>query len=170
MRSNKRYTNTTFTKRVDHEAGHKSNKHAREPTVCEKCGALYRKGHWTLNKSALTKGSFEKFEPSITTCPACLQMATGEPAGFVYIEGGFFSKHEDEIENLLKNEDEKAAHVNPLARVMELKRTKNRLVVTTTTERLAQRIGRSLSRAFGGAVRYDFSHENKLARVYWQRE
>lgn len=170
MRSNKRYTNTTFTKRVDHEAGHKSDKHPSEPALCEKCGALYRKGHWTLNEGELKTHRFEKPEVSLTTCPACLQMAQGEPAGFVYIEGSFLGKHVAEIENLLKHEDEDSALVNPLARIMEVKRAENRLVVTTTTENLAQRLGRSLNRAFGGDVRYDFSHENKLARVYWHRE
>lgn len=170
MPSNKRYTNTTFTKRVDHEAGHKSDKHPGEPRLCEKCGALYQKGHWTLDESALKKSKSNKAKPSFTICPACLQVTSGEPAGFVYIEGSFLGKHEAEIENLLKHEDEESALVNPLARIMEVKRTENRLVVTTTTENLAQRIGRSLNRAFGGGVRYDFSHENKLARVYWHRE
>ena len=47
---------------------------------------------------------------------------------------------------------------------------KGRLVITTTTEHLAQRLGHALEKAFGGEVRYDFSHENKLARVYWQRD
>ena len=30
-----------------------------------------------------------------------------------------------------------------------------------------ERIGRAVGRAFDGDVRYDFSHENKLARVHW---
>jgi hypothetical protein len=44
------------------------------------------------------------------------------------------------------------------------------LTVTTTTEHLAQRLGGMLEKAFGGEVRYDFSHENKLARVSWHRD
>jgi len=34
---------------------------------------------------------------------------------------------------------------------------------------LAQRLGHALEKAFGGSADYDFSHENKLARVNWQR-
>lgn len=170
MPSTKRYTNTTFTKRVDHEAGHRSNKHSSEPAFCERCGAGYQRGHWTLDEKLLRKDRFRKSLPSLTLCPACWQIENGEPAGFVYVEGSFFEKHKDEIENLLANESAEAADVNPLARIMDIKRTVKRLVVATTTEKLAQRLGHALNRAFGGDVRFDFSHENKLARVYWHRE
>ena len=40
MHNNKPYTNATFTKRVDHEAGrHRPPRALREPAVCEECGA-----------------------------------------------------------------------------------------------------------------------------------
>jgi hypothetical protein len=44
------------------------------------------------------------------------------------------------------------------------------LTLATTTEHLAQRLGHALKKAFKGKVHYDFSHENKLAHVYWQRD
>ncbi len=170
MRSKKKYTNLTFTKRVDHEAGHSSDKRIHEPAVCEECGALYSKDRWTFDQKAISRDPFNKVKPHITTCPACLQIETGIPAGFVYIEGKFFTEHEEEITNLVKNEGEKIAFTNPLARIMSLKKVKGGLTITTTTEHFAQHLGRSLSRAYGGEVRYDFSHENKLARVYWKRD
>lgn len=45
-----------------------------------------------------------------------------------------------------------------------------RLMLSTTTEHLAQRLGHALEKAFDGKVDYDFSHENKLARVTWRRD
>ena len=45
-----------------------------------------------------------------------------------------------------------------------------KLTLSTTTEHLAQRLGRALEKAYDGKVEYDFSHENKLARVTWQRD
>ena len=95
---------------------------------------------------------------------------SGVPSDRTFIDGRFVSEHADEIKNLLKNENEKTAKVNPLARIMEIRPEADRLVVTTTTEHLAQQLGRSLGKAFGGDVRYDFSHENKLARVHWHRD
>jgi hypothetical protein len=46
----------------------------------------------------------------------------------------------------------------------------HKLTVSTTTEHLAQRLGQALEKAFDGSVHYDFSHENKLARVTWRRD
>jgi hypothetical protein len=43
-------------------------------------------------------------------------------------------------------------------------------MLSTTTEHLAQRLGHALEKAFDGKVDYDFSHENKLARVTWRRD
>jgi hypothetical protein len=73
---------------------------------------------------------------------------------------------------LLKNEAARAAEDNPLGRIMKWEKQEKGLglLVSTTTERLAQRLGHALEKAYGGDVKYDFSHENKLARVYWRRE
>ena len=80
-------------------------------------------------------------------------------------------KHYEEIERLLANEAERAAEDNPLSRIMNWEEGKdNELLVTTTTEHLAQRLGHALEKAFSGKTRYDFSHENKLAHVWWQRD
>jgi hypothetical protein len=173
MHSKKPYTNATFTKRVDHEAGrHRPSRAMSEPKVCEDCGAVYANRRWTV---ANTGSGNEKHKhwrpPEMTVCPACAQQRTGEPRGFVYLDGAFFVAHHEEIEQLLRNEAERAAEDNPLARVMELKRNDgHKLTVATTTEHLAQRLGHALEKAFGGRAHYDFSHENKLARVNWQRE
>lgn len=169
MKSNKKYTNTTFTKRVDHEAGHTSKKRISEPAICEKCEAIYTKGRWTFDRDVLKDDGFNKIKPQNTICPACEQLETGIPAGFVYIQGKFFNEHREEIENLIRNEEEKISYTNPLARIMDLRKAKNKITITTTTEHLAQHFGRVLKNAYGGDVRYDFSHENKLARVYWER-
>jgi hypothetical protein len=60
---------------------------------------------------------------------------------------------------------------NPLGKIISIQEdTDGRLVVTTTTEHLAQRIGHAVEKAFSGEVRFDFSHENKFARVYWHRD
>jgi hypothetical protein len=99
-----------------------------------------------------------------------LQTRNGTPRGFVYLDGSFYVTHQKEIEQLLQNEAARAEADNPLARIMEFTRGKeHQLTVSTTTEHLAQRLGHALEKAFAGHTQYDFSHENKLARVMWQR-
>ena len=173
MRSNKRYTNTTFTKRVDHEAGrHRAKRALQEPAVCGSCGGVYIKRRWTTADTERGTHEPEHWRPAkLTTCPACVQAQEGVPSGYVYLKGAFLIAHRDEIERLLRNEAERAAEDNPLARIMLWKENGDgKLTLSTTTEHLAQRLGHALEKAFDGKVEYDFSHENKLARVTWQRD
>ena len=166
MRGNKPYTNATFTKRVDREAGrHRGARAGAEPAVCRDCGAVYINRRWESAPKLQHNESAQ-----LIVCPACLQIQTGSPRGFVYVDGPFYVTHKDEVEQLLRNEAERAQAVNPLARIMDFTRGKeHRLTVSTTTEHLAQRLGHALEKAFAGHTEYDFSHENKLARVTWER-
>ncbi len=169
----RKYSNATFTKRVDHEGGrHRPSRAISEPAVCKECGAVYANRRWTAASSTSTKSQHEHLGPAqIMLCPACKQQRTGEPRGFVFLDGDFFSSHREEIEQLLRNEAKRAAEVNPLARAMKFKRGEgHKLTVSTTTEHLAQRLGHAVEKAFGGSVHYNFSHENKLARVNWRRD
>lgn len=173
MRSNKRYTNTTFTRRVDHEAGrHRTRRAPKEPAVCGSCGAVYANRRWIGADSLPGTQEPEHGRPAkLTTCPACAQAQGGVPSGYVYLEGAFLTAHRDEVERLLRNEAERAAEDNPLGRIMLWKENgKAKLTLSTTTEHLAQRLGHALAKAFDGHVDYDFSHENKLARVTWRRD
>jgi len=42
--------------------------------------------------------------------------------------------------------------------------------VVTTTEKLAQRLGRSVCKARGGKIAYKWSHNNKFVRVLWEQK
>lgn len=170
MRGRKRYTNVTFTKRVDHEAGrHRGSRAMTEPAVCRECGAVYVNRRWH-DASGPINVQHKPRPARLIVCPACLQMRNGLPRGFVYLDGSFYVTHRQEIEQLLRNEAARAQADNPLARIMEFTRGgDHNLTVSTTTEHLAQRLGHALEKAFAGDTQYDFSHENKLARVKWQR-
>lgn len=173
MKTSKQYSNATFTKRVDHEAGrHRTPRAPAEPATCIQCGAVYSDRRWTLADTPKKVGKHKHYHPADKVlCPACKQQQEGVPCGFVSLDGAFLSAHRDEIERLLYKEMERAAVDNPLARIMNLEAdAKGRLIVTTTTEHLAERLGKALEKAFDGEIRFDFSHENKLARVYWKRD
>jgi hypothetical protein len=173
MRINKRYTNQTFTKRVDHEAGrHRTWRALAEPAVCADCGDVYADRRWSKPDAARKSAKHPRWRLGQTViCPACERQRDGVPSGHVHLAGAFLTSHRDDIERLLRNEARRAAEGNPLARIMSWgKDEQGRLTVTTTTEHLAQRLGRALEKAYKGEVRYAFSHENKLAHVYWQRE
>ena len=143
-----------------------------EPARCIRCGAVYADRRWTLADAPRKSGKQKHWRPMENVlCPACKQQQEGVPSGFVYLDGAYLTAHQHDIEQLLHNEAERAAVDNPLARIMNVEADEQgRLTVTTTTEHLAERLGRALEKAFDGDIRFDFSHENKLARVYWRRD
>jgi hypothetical protein len=92
------------------------------------------------------------------------------PHGYVHIDGEFFPGHRHDIERLLHNEAERARDDNPLSQIVEWRDLDDRcLLVATSTEHLAQRLGHALEKAYDGTVHYGFSHENKMAHVWWHR-
>jgi len=170
MRTSKPYSNATFTKRVDHDGGrHHTRRAPSEPRYCPHCGAVYAKRRWVTGNHpglvALAPGAIS------TTCPACAAAATGVARGHLKLEGSFVAAHRLELEALLRNEAGRAAEDNPTGRIMEWKNgPRGTFSVATTTEHLTQRLGHAVHKAFGGQIRYGFSHENKLARAVWRRD
>jgi hypothetical protein len=190
-KSDKKYTNEAFTKRVDREAGrHRTRRAADEPLVCEVCGDVYANRRWSLPAKtkgkqepttldfserewvAVEEGQEEKTRPpKMVVCPACQRQREGAPSGFVHLDGAYLIAHLEEIKRMITREAERAAEDNPLARIIRWEKDeRERLTLATTTEHLAQRLGHALEKAFKGKACYDFSHENKLAHVYWQRD
>jgi len=194
-KSVKKYTNEAWTKRVDHEAGrHRTRRAPAEPLVCEVCSDVYSDRRWTIpavskvrrkpttidyatrewapvKENGGKKKRLRSQEPKVVVCPACQRRRAGVPSGFVHLEGAYLNERSEEIRHFLQKEAERAAEDNPLARIMRWETDeKGRPTLATTTEHLAQRLGHALEKAFKGEVRYDFSHENKLAHVYWRRD
>lgn len=173
MRTAKRYTNTTFTRRVDHDGGrHRTAKAAPGPRTCGECGALYRNKRWMAGGQITAPRDLQiAGRPALVLCPACRMRAAGQFAGEVRISGAFVAAHHAEIETLLRREAERAAEDNPTGRILRLDSpASDRLVLTTTTEHLAKRLGQALAKAYQGEAHYGFSHENKFARVTWSRD
>lgn len=70
---------------------------------------------------------------------------------------------------ILRNEEARALDKNPLEKIMRVEAANGDWKVQTTTEKLAQRLGRALKKARGGKVAYHWSHNNKFVRVVWEK-
>ena len=57
---------------------------------------------------------------------------------------------------------------NPLEQIMRMDAADGGWRVETTTEKLAQRLGRSIKKAKGGTLAYKWGHNNKFVRVVWE--
>ncbi|MBI2843271.1 MAG: ATPase [Armatimonadetes bacterium] len=142
---------------------------SEEVRVCTECGAIYSGQRWYLKLQADPE-KLRSQPVHFTICPACRKIRDRSPGGIVNISGAFVQAHREDILNLIRNEGERAMAVNPLERIMDIDGLNSSVEVLTTNERLAQRIGRALHKAYCGEVTYRWSEDNKLARVSWQRD
>ena len=159
--------NTQYKKKVDVERDMYLPRSApRETMQCSGCGAFYHRRHWTL----VPPGNFSAQPPRRRTlCPACAKIRDHYPGGEVRL-AGIDSLERGEIARILRNEEERARAKNPLERIMRLEASRDGWRVETTTEKLAQRLGRAVHKARGGSVEYKWSHNNKFVRVIWQKD
>lgn len=144
------------------------SEHLHDNTVCKTCGAVYMSGRWySADDRPKHPAEAKQYE---TICPACRKFRDRVPGGVIRMSGSFIWAHRDEILNLIRNESNSALKDNPLERVMTLETVGEEVHITTTNEKLAQRIGRALHRAYDGEIEYKWSEDNKLARINWHRE
>ncbi len=140
---------------------------SRKVSRCESCRAVYRNKRWYGPAEA---AGIEDTPVVKVVCPACLKMRDNFPGGIVTLRGDYVLAHKQDVINLIKNEEARARGFNPLERVMSIKENGHgSIVISTTNEKLAQRLGRAIKKAFHGEVAYHWSHDNKLARVDWVR-
>jgi hypothetical protein len=170
MRGNKRYT-TAYKKKADTELDVYLQKRSPQGILrCPDCGAVYYRRHWSLSVPAQTRKLAGIANFHAAPCPACRKIRDQYPMGEVRIVN---SAPEDkrEMMRILRNEETRARQKNPLERIMTVRQHgPDEWRIQTTTEKLAQRLGRSLRKARGGRVHYEWSHNNKYVHVVWRKE
>jgi NMD protein affecting ribosome stability and mRNA decay len=136
--------------------------------VCKKCHAVFISKRWTLDEKLYSK-TIDHKDTTRVVCAACRKVKDQFPGGIVKLKGTFLAGHKNEILNLIKNEEQRARGYNPLERIMSINDIKCGIEITTTNEKLAQRIGKSLQKAYQGKVHYKWSDDTKLLRAEWER-
>jgi NMD protein affecting ribosome stability and mRNA decay len=137
-------------------------------TVCSRCGAVYENQRWQFDEQQrdLLVNSGVAHE---VVCPGCKKIAERNPSGIITLRGDYWQEHREEILNLIRNEEARGMNNNPIARIMDIYEEDGELVIQTTNEKLAQRIGRKIDQAHNGKLEYKWSQDNQLVRVNWER-
>jgi NMD protein affecting ribosome stability and mRNA decay len=144
-------------------------KGASQASACEGCHSVYKNKRW-YGDPKLYDAAIKVPDTAAIVCPACQKIRDNFPGGIVTLKGDYVLPHKQDIMNLVRNEEARARGFNPLERVMSVKENGyGSIVISTTNEKLAQRLGRAIRKAFQGKVTYQWSHDNKLARVDWVR-
>lgn len=136
-------------------------------SVCGTCHSVYMNKRWYSENDACA-AVVDASNSIKVECPACLKIRDHFPGGIVTLRGDYVLPHKQDLMRLVKNEENRARVLNPLERVMSVSENGGgKIEIATTNEKLAQRLGRSLKKAFHGDVTYRWSHDNKLVRVEW---
>ncbi len=139
-------------------------------SVCTDCHAVYMNKRWYGDEEHY-RTALRDPETRHIRCPGCLKIRDNFPGGIVTLRGEFVLPHKQDLMNLIKNEETRARGFNPLERVMSIRENgTGSIIISTTNEKMAQRLGRAIKKAFHGDVSYGWSHDNKLVRVDWVRE
>ena len=169
MKSDKalvRATNRKGTKDKKTTRGEARTGRLREPSACERCGAVLWRRVWRRG-SGVTDALLSR--AIWTLCPACRQVSSGEYCGRVMIRGRYASDQEAVIRQRIANVDTQAQFRQPERRLVSAERDGAVLEVLTTSQKLAHRIVRELKKAFRGRARYKWSDDGSLFAV-WERD
>lgn len=139
---------------------YKTKRKLPEPTLCPGCGAVFADGDWQWQELSVANEAL---------CPACLRQHDNSPAGYVTLSGNFVAAHEAEVMGVVLNQEERERVEYPLRRVMNVEKSANGFLVTTTDVNLAHDIGEALRRAFNGNLTLNFNRRTNLLQVHWQR-
>ena len=142
---------------------YKSKRKLPEPTVCPRCGAVFRNGRWQWAKSH-PYGAHE------ATCQACNRTQDSYPAGIITLTGDFVLSHKSEILNMARHHEALEKELHPLHRIMKIDERPASVVISTTDIHLPRRIGEALKRAYKGALEMQYEEESYLLRVNYRRE
>jgi len=141
----------------------------QEVKICSQCRSVYHDQRWYLREQ-VPEEVLKDRQIGYILCPACLKIRDRLPGGVIHLAGSFLAAHKEEILNLIRNEGNRAMAINPLERIIDIQNDGTGLEVLTTNEKLAQRIGRALHKAYDGNIKYRWSEDTKLARVSWERD
>lgn len=144
-------------------------------SICFDCESVYHDKRWIMIED------FARVNPDVdahemvneakhfAVCPACHKIADGFVGGYVTMEGEFFMSHKEEVLNAIRNKEMRVMHSNPLSKVMAINEDDRKVVISTTTGKLARSIGSQLGKSFHGDVTYKWGGYDGATRVYWSR-
>ena len=140
----------------------------QEAAVCTQCHALYRSKRWSFDAPLYERlAGTDKVREVV--CPTCRKINDHFPEGILTLSGEFFTQHQEEIVRLLEKEAGRVATRSVADRIIQKIPEGDKLVVETTSEKMAQHLGRAVYKAYKGDLNFRWGEVERFVRVYWSR-
>ncbi|MCX5891293.1 MAG: BCAM0308 family protein [Deltaproteobacteria bacterium] len=140
----------------------------QEAAVCQECHAIYQEKRWFFDAKLFDKLAGAGKVRQVV-CPTCRKIKDHYVEGYLTLSGEFLVEHKNELVILLENEAAKVGKRNVGDRIIQMAPEGEKLVVETTTDKLAQHLGRAIYKAYKGELTFNWGERDKLVRVYWSR-
>lgn len=151
-----------------HTDAHPPQKGLEGVPVCKECMAIYLNKRWYSSEEGSPKLGADTVRYEVL-CPACQRMRDNNPAGVATFTGDYLAEHESEILDAIKKVEKKVRTKNTLARIMEIRQEGKVLIVFTTDDKMAQKLGREIYKEHNGLLEFQWSREDNFVRVNWRR-
>jgi NMD protein affecting ribosome stability and mRNA decay len=140
----------------------------QEAALCSQCHALYQGKRWFFDAKLYGRlAGTDKVREVL--CPTCRKIKDRYPEGVLTLSGEFFTQHREEVIKLLEKEASRVGTRSVMDRIIQMVPEGDQLVVETTTEKLAQHLGRAIHKAYKGDLNFHWGEVDRLVRVYWSR-
>ena len=137
---------------------------------CPLCGAIHDGHRWIPEPDDGLMREFKKKTHCAELCPGDRRLEKRQVEGIVTLKGAFMRPHIEEIKRVVNRVARDSRRRNVAARIFEVVEDNGALVIETTDEHLAERMGKEVEKAFKGKLEIKWQEKDTFARVLWQRD
>lgn len=146
--------------------------HKRMPgalRVCSVCQAVSAEKRWLTEPDAIGRRLAQhQGELEATLCPGCARVRDRRVDGWIRLQGGSVRDREEEFRNMVYHILDDARRDDPVHRIVSWQVDGDRITIETTSQWLAETIGKAVKREFHGRLDLRFIPDEEFVRVYWR--
>ncbi len=136
--------------------------------ICPRCHAISEIKRWYVDEDRYRELS-RRPDAQFVICPGCLRIERQQYDGEVVLSSPLLATNKEQALHLIYHTEDKARQDNPFSRLASVDDQGDEIHILTTTQWLAERIGKEFKKAFSGNLQIQRLPGAKFSRVRWGR-
>ncbi len=137
--------------------------------ICPGCMAVSEKKRWAIRPDLYAVYSKSPKAEKVL-CPGCERVKDKRVDGWVELKGPVVKTKGKELRGMIDNIVAYAKTDDPVHRIVSISGKEDKLNIETTSEWLAETIGKAVQRQYRGDLAMHFNHDEEFVRVYWYQK